>query len=164
MVDNYKYAINLSSNMNEKTDVFIELHVPNFQTAIDFYKILGFAVVWINDEYLVMKKDASALFFYPGDERVYSHSYFGKFPKGTKRGYGVEIILYDKNVKELYERIKEKVKVVKKLEKKRWGDWDFRIEDPFGYYIRIGEPQNILNDKEKISKTKEVAKKRGLKI
>src|SRR3989344_191799 len=39
--------------MNEKTDVFIELHVPDFQTAIDFYKILGFAVVWISDEYLV---------------------------------------------------------------------------------------------------------------
>jgi hypothetical protein len=47
---------------------------------------LGFAVVWVNDEYLVMKRRDSVLFFYAGDERVYSHPYFGKFPKDTKRG------------------------------------------------------------------------------
>lgn len=149
---------------NEKTDTFIELHVPDFQTAINFYKVLGFSIIWISDEYLVMKRKDSVLFFYPGDDRVYAHSYFGKFPKNTKRGYGVEIIIYEKDIKKLYEQIENKVKIVEKLKQKKWGDLDFRIEDPFGYYIRISEPQNILNDKEKIKKTAEVAKKRGLKI
>ena len=149
--------------MSEKTDIFLELHVPDFQRAIDFYKILGFEVVWVSNEYLVMKRGDSALFFYGGDDRVYSHSYFGQFVKNTKRGYGVEIILYEKNIKEFYERIKDKVKVAQKLELKHWGAWDFRIEDPFGYYIRIGEPQTILNDRKMVAKTKEAVKQRGLK-
>ena len=150
--------------MNEKTDVFIELHVTDFQIAIDFYKILGFSVVWLSDEYLVMRRGDSALFFWPGDKRVYSHPYFSKFSKTTKRGYGVEIILFEKDIKPFYKRVRNKVKVVEKLTQQPWGDWDFRVEDPFGYYIRIGEPQNNLNDKEMIRKTKEIAKRKGLKI
>ena len=140
----------------------IELHVPDFQVAIDFYKVLGFKVVWVSEEYLVLNRGNTALYFYGGTKEVLGHSYFGNFPKDTKRGYAVEIILYEKNIKELYNRIKDKVKVVEELKLKPWGKWDFRIEDPFGFYLRIGEPDDIVNDEEFIKQSDNIAKKKGL--
>ena len=144
--------------------VSIELHVPDFQKAIDFYKILGFKVVWVNENYLVMKSGSNSLFFYGGSKDVYSHSYFGGFPKDTKRGYAVEIILYEKDIKEFYHRVKDKMKVVQELKLKPWGEYDFRIEDPFGFYIRIGEPQDLINDTKCIKRSDEIAEKKGLSL
>lgn len=130
-----------------ETDVFIELHVPDFQKAKDFYKILGFEVVWMENDYLVMRKGRSVLNFYGGDQKVFDHPYFGKFSKGTKRGFAVEIILLVDSVKGFYEKIKNKVKIVEPLKLEPWGRWDFRIEDPFGFYIRIGERYDWINKK-----------------
>ena len=149
---------------NEETDVFIELHVPDFQKAIDFYKILGFKVVWLIDDYLVMRRGRSILNFYKGSEDVYSHSYFKSFPKSTKRGYAVEIVLLVDDLKSFYEQIKDKVKVVEKLQLKLWGSWDFRIEDVFGFYIRVSKKHDWVNNKGRIDNTKEIARKKGLKI
>ncbi len=146
-----------------ETDVFVELHVPDFQKAIDFYKTLGFEIVWISDNYMVMRKDRSVLNFYGGNDKVSHHSYFGKFPNDTKKGYAVEIVFLEDDVKEFYEKIKDKVKVVEPLKQKPWGRWDFRIEDPFGFYIRIGEKYDWINKKDKISKTKEIMQKKGLR-
>src|ERR1019366_969118 len=106
--------------MNETTETFIELHVPDFQIAIDFYKILGFKLVWVSAEYMVIKRRKSVLFFYGGDNKIYRHSYFGSFPKSTKRGYGVEIIIYEHNIASFYNRIRWKVKVVEKLQLRPW--------------------------------------------
>lgn len=147
-----------------ETDVFVELHIPDFQRAIDFYKILGYEVIWLNDDYMVMRKNRSVLNFYRGDESVYNHSYFGQYPSDTKRGYAVEIFFLEDDVKAFYEKVKDKVKVVAELKLKPWGHWDFRIEDPFGYYLRFGERYDWIDDKESISKTKEFAKKRGLNL
>ena len=149
---------------NEETDVFVELHVPDFQKAIDFYKILGFKVVWISNDYLVMRKDRSVLNFYNGSENVYNHRYFKAFSKNTKRGYAVEIVLLVEDVKAFYKEIKDKVKVVEKLKLKPWGAWDFRIEDIFGFYVRITNRHDWINNNIQIAKTKEIAKKRRLKI
>ena len=131
---------------------------------IDFYKILGFKVVWISNDYLVMRKDRSVLNFYNGSENVYNHRYFKAFSKNTKRGYAVEIVLLVEDVKAFYKEIKDKVKVVEKLKLKPWGAWDFRIEDIFGFYVRITNRHDWINDNIQIAKTKEIAKKRRLKI
>jgi len=147
-----------------ESDVFVELHVPNFQKAIDFYKILGFEVVWLSDDYLVMRKGKSILNFHGGDKKVYEHPYFGNFPKNTKRGYAVEIFFLIDNIKKFYKEIKDKVKVVEELKLKPWGHWDFRIEDCFGFYLRFGDNYNWVNEKASISKTKEIAKKKGIKL
>jgi uncharacterized glyoxalase superfamily protein PhnB len=128
-----------------ETDVFIELHVSSFKKAIDFYKILGFEVVWMENDYLVMRKGKSILNFFGGTEEVYKQPYFKNFPKDTKRGYAVEIILLEDNVKEFYEKIKDKVNVVEPLKLQPWERWDFRIEDPFGFYVRIGERYDWIN-------------------
>lgn len=149
---------------NQETDVFIELHVPDFQKTIDFYKILGFKVLWVNDEYLVMQRGKSIINFAFGDDRAYTQSYFKNFSKNTKRGYGVELVIFVDNIKEFYKKVKDKVKVVDPLILQRWGRWDFRIEDPFGFYLRVTERYNWLDDKNLIANSKEIIKKKGFKI
>lgn len=121
------------------TDVYIELHVPDFRRAIDFYSKLGFKLLWRTEDYLVMNRKRSVLNFYGGSEKVYHHSYFGRFDKNTKCGYGVEIIIPVDGVQRFYNRVKKFAKVVQPLELKKWGHRDFRIVDPFGFYLRITE-------------------------
>jgi uncharacterized glyoxalase superfamily protein PhnB len=144
--------------------IFLELHVPDFQKAINFYKLLGFEVLQVWEAYLVMNKGNDLLFFYAGDEEVYQHAYFKNFSKNTRRGYAIEIIIYDNKVQELYKNIKDKVKIVEELVLQEWGEYDFRVEDPFGYYVRVGERHDFFNDKEAFKNTKKIAKKKGLKI
>ena len=121
------------------TDVYIELHVPDFKTTIEFYGRLGFKQLWRTEDYLVMKRKKSILNFYGGSEKIYSHSYFGRFKKTTKRGYGVEIIIPVDNVEGFYRKAKRFAKIVRPLMVKKWGRRDFRIVDPFGFYLRITE-------------------------
>lgn len=121
------------------TDVYIELHVPDFKKAIKFYSKLGFKPLWRAEDYLVMKRNRSVLNFYGGNQKVYSHSYFGRFKKTTKCGYGVEIIVPVDQVEQVYKRMKKFSKIVQPLKLKKWGRRDFRILDPFGFYLRITE-------------------------
>jgi lactoylglutathione lyase len=121
------------------TDVYIELHVPDFKKTIKFYSRLGFRILWRTEDYLVMKRKRSVLNFYGGSEKIYSHSYFGRFKKTTKRGYGVEIIIPVENVESFYKKAKRFAKIVRPLMLKKWGRRDFRIIDPFGFYLRITE-------------------------
>ncbi len=121
------------------TDVYIELHVPDFKRAIEFYSKLGFKPLWRTEDYLVMKRKRSVLNFYGGSEKVYRHSYFGRFRKNTKCGYGVEIIIPVDRVEHLYKNVMKFARIVQPLQLKKWGRRDFRIVDPFGFYLRITE-------------------------
>ena len=121
------------------TDVYIELHVPDFKKAIEFYSRLGFKLLWRTEDYLVMKRMKSVLNFYGGSQKVYSHSYFGRFKKTTKCGYGVEIIIPVDRVEQLYKNVGKFARIVQPLQMKKWGRRDFRIVDPFGFYLRITE-------------------------
>jgi len=121
------------------TDVYIELHVPDFKKAIGFYSRLGFKLLWRTEDYLVMRRKRSVLNFYGGSQKVYSHSYFGRFKKTTKCGYGVEIIIPVDQVERFYNRVRKFAKIVQPLQLKKWGRRDFRIVDPFGFYLRITE-------------------------
>lgn len=130
----------------------VELHIPDFKKAKSFYRKLGFKVVWERKPegkkgYLVLKKENNILCFWPGNKEVYEHGYFRKFPKNSKRGYAVEIVIMVEKPEKYYKKIKKFAKVVDKLEKRPWGLKDFRIEDPFGYYIRITTPHNTLDSK-----------------
>ncbi len=136
------------------TDIHLELHVPDFKKVIGFYRTLGFKVVWIDDRYLVMRRGKSVLNFNEGSEKVYEQSYFKNFPQNTKRGYAVEVIIPIHNIRKYYNSVKREVKVVQPLILKRWGRWDFRVEDPFGFYIRFTEPYDWINNKEKIKNSK----------
>lgn len=132
-----------------KSETIIELHVPDFGKVKDFYGKLGFEVVWERKPegfkgYLVMKMDDSILCFWAGNDDVYNHPYFKNFPKDTKRGYGIEIVVFVDDVESYYEKVKKFANVVEELRTQPWGDKDFRIEDPFGFYIRFSSPHNTL--------------------
>lgn len=78
---------------------------------------------------------------------VTEQSCFKQFPSDTKRGYGVEIVIIMEDVSALYETAKSFAKIVDPLIMQPWGIKDFRLKDPFGYYVRLTEPHDIL-DKE----------------
>jgi lactoylglutathione lyase len=132
-----------------KSETIIELHVPDFEKVKDFYGKLGFEIMWErvpegSKGYLVMKMKDSILCFWSGNDEVYDHHYFKNFPKDTHRGYAVEIIIFIDNIEEYYKKTKKFANVVDELETQPWGDEDFRIEDPFGFYIRFSSPYNTL--------------------
>src|SRR2546422_7696817 len=117
------------------TDVHIELHVPDFKRAIEFYSRLGFKLLWRTEDYLVMKRKRSVLNFYGGSQKVYSHLYFGRFKKTTKCGYGVEIIIPVYRVERFYNNARNFAKIVQHLQFKKLGRRDFRIDDPFLVFL-----------------------------
>lgn len=136
-----------------KNNLVIELHIPDFEIAKSFYSKLGFEVS-VEDKpdqlpgYMTMiRKDdlgQTMLNFYCGDERVYDQSFFKQFPKETKRGYAIEITITTNNIDKLYELVQTNLKEsivreIKELED-RGNVWkDFRIVDPFGFYLRFTE-------------------------
>lgn len=71
--------------MPAKNYTLIELHVPDFEKAKEFYIKLGFEVAWERKPedfkgYLVLKHGDNILCFWPGNEKVYNHPYFKNFP------------------------------------------------------------------------------------
>lgn len=133
------------------TDILLELHVPDFELVKDFYGKLGFKIVWERKPegkkgYLVIKRGNSILCFWPGNEEVSKQDYFGQFSEDTKRGFGVEIVIMIEDIDSFYSQTKNFAKVVEELQTKPWGLKDFRIEDPFGFYLRFTQPYDILDD------------------
>lgn len=137
------------------TDVMIELHVSDFELTKKFYGDLGFEVVWErkpNEKkgYMVMRKGDAILNFFCGNENVYNQSYFKQFPKNTKRGYAVEIAIPLDDIEELYRKVEQKYKeqIVEPL-MKRYDKLDFRMLDPFGFYLRFVERYDWVNGRDK---------------
>ena len=135
-------------------NLIIELHVPDFAPVKEFYSKLGFVITMDdapNDTeqgYLTMTRSDAAgktmLNFYGGDERVYGQSYFKQFPKETKRGYAAEVTIVAEDVEALYRQVAVPLKdnIARELKELRDHDhtWkDFRMVDPFGFYLRFTE-------------------------
>ena len=136
-----------------RNNLIIELHVPDFGTVKKFYGALGFSEIHFelatkeHPAYLVLRKKDflgdTMINFYGGDDRVFNQSYFRQFPKDTKRGYAVEVTVPTTNVSEFFNKIiKSELKdnVVRELKELNEGGstWkDFRMEDPFGFYLRF---------------------------
>lgn len=132
--------------------LLLELHVPNFEVVKEFYGKLGFEVVWERKPdgfkgYLVIKRGDNIICFWGGNENIYQHEYFNQFSKDSKRGYGVELVILVEDVEAFYQEVKQFAKVVEKLQLKPWGLKDFRIEDPYGFYLRITSYHNILDSR-----------------
>lgn len=136
-------------------NLVIELHVPDLELAKKFYGTLGFVVTMdnkSNDKELgcmtmtrVDEKEGRTMInFYGGDERVYGQSWFKQWPKDTKRGYAISVTipvsdidaLYATATKELRENVVREIKEIKD----HYHHWkDFRMVDPFGFYLRFTE-------------------------
>jgi len=127
----------------------VELHVPDLALAKRFYGRFGFRVARYeppidDDGYLVLRRDDAILCFWGGTAAVRRHEYFGRFPRTAKRGYAVEIALPVTDINRAYAVAKRARCVVEELRLRPWGARDFRIEDPFGFYIRITETHDVL--------------------
>jgi len=137
------------------SNIIMELHVPSFDVVREFYGKLGFVEVWSyppkdQSGYMVMQRVDSVLAFFCGNEEVYNHSYFNQFDKSTPRGYGTELAIYitDVDIEKYYSDVVSKIDqkyVVQELMVKPWGSKDFRLIDPFGFYLCFREPTNILH-------------------
>jgi len=122
---------------------FIELHVPDINIAKKFYLLIGFSLVWETDTYAVLKFDGTYIALCSQ-----FNQYFQVYSAETLRGVGVEIVVQVESepIENLFKTIQlfNEVKIVENLKKQDWGKTDFRIIDPFGYYLRFTEPENIL--------------------
>lgn len=124
----------------ERAHAPVELHVPEFARVKDFYLPLGFRVSReesADPGYLVLTLGRNELAFWPGSPAVAAHSFFGRFPADTPRGVGVEIVIEVDDVWATYERARGVAPAVAAPRLRAWGSRDFRLEDPFGYYLRV---------------------------
>ena len=133
-----------------QNNILLELHVPDFEKVKEYYGRLGFEVVWERKPegfkgYLILKMGNNVLCFWAGNENVYEQTYFKRFPKDTKRGYGVEIVVMVDDIEKFYLKVKDFANVVEELVLQPWGLKDFRVEDPHGYYLRITSYHDILD-------------------
>lgn len=137
-----------------KNNLVIELHVPDFKPAREFYGLFGFEELSYDPTsgggsdlgYLVLARSdtlgTTMLNFYGDKEKVAQHAHFKDFPATTPRGYGVEITIIVEKVDVLWEKISKKLDeaaISQPLLTKRWGKQDFRVIDPFGFYVRFTE-------------------------
>ncbi len=137
-----------------KNNLIIELHVPDLEIVKNFYSKLGFKISMddkLNEKnlgYLTMTREDglgnTMLNFYGGDERVYDQSFFKQFPKDTKCGYATEITIVTDNIESIYKLASDNLKdnIVRELKELEdhghiWKD--FRMVDPFGFYLRFTE-------------------------
>jgi len=138
-----------------RNNLVIELHIPDFDAAKKFYGALGFEVVLEHTPtadkpgYLVMKLTTelgeTMINFYGGNDLVYNQSYFKNFPHDTKRGYATSITIPVPSAADFYSKIAPALAdhILQPVTDKEDGDmkWqDFRLVDPFGFYIRITDP------------------------
>ncbi|MDO8593771.1 MAG: hypothetical protein Q7R59_02655 [bacterium] len=137
-----------------RNNLIIEFHIPDFQKARDFYSIFGFTQLSHDPasedgrvlEYMVLERmdplGRTILNFYGNKEEISRHAYFKDFPATTPRGYGVETTVPVSDVEKLWEEANSKLsssQVARPLTLKRWNKKDFRVVDPFGFYIRFTE-------------------------
>ena len=137
-----------------KNNLVIELHVPDLEVAKIFYSQLGFIISLedlIDDKHLgyltMTRKDElgqTMLNFYGGDDRVYQQSFFKQFPQDTKKGYALSITISVNNIEELYQSVRANlpenlVRELTELEDHGHKWKDFRMVDPFGFYLRFTE-------------------------
>ena len=137
-----------------RNNLIIELHVPDLEIVKNFYSKLGFKISMddkLNEKnlgYLTMNREDglgnTMLNFYGGDERIYDQSFFKQFPKDTKRGYATEVTMVTDNIDSIYKLASDNLKdnIVRELKELEDHDhvWkDFRMVDPFGFYLRFTE-------------------------
>jgi len=135
-------------------NLILELHIPNFRKAREFYGMFGFTELMYDPTsgggsdlgYMVLKREDpignSSLNFYGDKEKVSQHAHFKDFPADTPRGYEVEITVPVSNIEKLWDSVNSKLnpdQIGQPLTLKRWNKKDFRVVDPFGFYVRFTE-------------------------
>jgi len=139
---------------NSVNNLVLELHIPGFDPARKFYKIFGFEEIMHDPTsgggsdlgYMVLERKDSIgntlINFYGDKDKVSKHAHFVDMPSNTPRGYAVEITVPVSDVEGLWSSGKDKLtaeQISQPLNLKRWHKKDFRVTDPFGFYVRFTE-------------------------
>ncbi|MBK9734352.1 MAG: VOC family protein [Saprospiraceae bacterium] len=117
------------------------IFVKDLNKTIDFYKQLGFSIVMTVPEegdfdWVMMSCDNVTFMFQTID------SLGDDLPAITRRDGG-SLLLYiqTKGIRKLHDEIKDKVNVVKGLEKTFYGATEFSIQDINGYILTFAEDE-----------------------
>ena len=119
--------------------LLVELYASDFSTAKMFYGLFGFAVAWETPKLLVLTRRQVILCFWPGND------YITRLPPDTVRGHGVELIIMVEDIDEAYAVAMQHATMIDRLRLRPWGIKEFRIADPFGYFLKFAEPYDILD-------------------
>lgn len=135
-------------------NLVLELHIPNFSKVRAFYSIFGFVEHSYDPTsgggsdlgYLILKREdvlgTTFVNFYGDKEKVSKHAHFKDYSPTIPRGYAVEITIPVSDIDALWKSVKNKLpssQISQPLALKRWGKKDFRVTDPFGFYVRFTE-------------------------
>jgi len=105
-----------------------ELPAANLQTAVAFYDKLSFALAAYFSQlgYAIVERDGVAI-----------HLFEDKLRRSAPMG--VHIFTHD--LAELFEEFDNRgVRFAQKIERKPWGNRDFRVRDDFGNELKFTEP------------------------
>jgi lactoylglutathione lyase len=119
-------------------DLRLELFVDDVARSVAFYThALGFAVERASPDYVALCRGGVVLGIGPVT-RVASNHYFSPEVSNNRRGLGAEIVLVvdDVAAAEAHARASG-ASLVAPLTKQRWGQTDFRLADPDGYFLRV---------------------------
>ena len=116
------------------------IYVSDIKSSIKFYtEMLNFKVV----EYYPDDRKPRWVAIQIGNQRFaigdtfknINHKYH---PNGIN-GSGVHFYIIVDNIEEVYQKLKSRVYIIDKLEKKPWGNTEFAIKDPDGYLISFSD-------------------------
>jgi len=117
------------------------IFVNNINETIEFYKLLGFKLITSVPEegdyiWVMMKNEAVSFMFQ-------SFESFGNELPEIKRTNGGSLLFYIdvKNIRQFFESIKDKVQVLKGLEKTFYGATEFSILDNNEYVLTFAEQE-----------------------
>ncbi len=132
MKSKHQNSINMES-------VSPNIFVKDIQKTIDFYKILGFeiseAVPDKNNPFFALMTCGETTFMFQTFDSI------GDDLPNVSREDGGSLLLYVKltGIKDFYEKIKNKVKIYKGLEKTFYGATEFSIIDTNNYVLTFAE-------------------------
>ena len=104
-----------------------ELPASNLPEAIAFYEKLGFSLNGqVQPDYAIVERDGIAL-----------HLFGDKLHRSAPMG----IHLFTPDLSEFFEEFADRgIQFTQKIERKPWGNRDFRLKDPFGNELKFTEP------------------------
>jgi len=117
-----------------------ELFVSDGARSAAFYDVLGFAVVHQKSYgYTTLRSGSTviALSPLPGWLPIHWFGFLRHPPLGT------EIVLYTRRLEALREAFIRAGYGPGEIELQSWGDRDFRVTDPDGYYVRVSEGVSV---------------------
>ena len=117
-----------------------ELFVSDPAKSATFYAVLGFAVAHAkSDGYTTLRSGSTVIALSPVPWWLPVHWIgFLRYPP-----IGTEIVLYTDHLEQARAALEQAGYSPGRIVLRPWGDRDFRITDPDGYYIRVSEGEAV---------------------